>query len=106
MGVLPANPLASVPRPKPRRSIPKQWSIAALSDQGDLEFLAARIHGADDEDNRTRVRNGNAVMLVCRPYGEPGGEIVTVGTTDWVFGLAGDEHVRRVTQNVLDRFVT
>ena len=81
-------------------------SIAALSDQGDLEFLAARIHGADDEDNRTRVRNGNAVMLVCRPYGEPGGEIVTVGTTDWVFGLAGDEHVRRVTQNVLDRFVT
>ena len=26
MGVLPANPLASVPRPKPRRSIPKHWS--------------------------------------------------------------------------------
>ena len=25
-GVLPANPLASVPRPKPRRSIPKHWS--------------------------------------------------------------------------------
>lgn len=26
MGVLPANPLASVPRPKPRRSIPRHWS--------------------------------------------------------------------------------
>jgi integrase len=26
MGLLPANPLASVPRPKPRRSVPKHWS--------------------------------------------------------------------------------
>ncbi len=26
MGLLPANPLASVPRPKPRRAVPKHWS--------------------------------------------------------------------------------
>ncbi len=26
MGLLPANPLASVPRPKPRRTVPKHWS--------------------------------------------------------------------------------
>ena len=35
MGVLPANPLASVPRPKPRRSIPKHWSP-----DGARQFLA------------------------------------------------------------------
>ncbi len=79
-------------------------SIAALSDQGDLEFLASRIHGSDTEENRRRVRNGNAVMLTCRPFGSDGGEIVTVGTTDWVFGLADDPAVQRVTQNALDRF--
>ncbi len=32
-----------------------------------------------------------------------GGEVVTVGTTDWVFGLGGDAAVERVTANVLDR---
>jgi len=78
-------------------------SIAALNDQGDLEFLATRIHGDDTADNRRRVRNGNAVMLVCRPFGEAGGEVVTVGTTDWVFGLADDAAVQRVTANALDR---
>ncbi len=79
-------------------------SIAALSDQGDLEFLADRLHGENNEMNRRRVRNGNAVMLTCRPFGESGGEIITIGTTDWVFGLADDDAVARVTANVLDRF--
>lgn len=79
-------------------------SIAALNDQGDLEFIAERIHGANSDDNRRRVRNGNAVMLTCRPFGPDGGEVVTVGTTDWVFGLADDPLVGRITANVLDRF--
>ncbi len=78
-------------------------SIAALSDQGDLEFIAARLHGDNSEDSMARVRYGNAVMLTCRPFGPGGGEVVTVGTTDWVFGLAGDPAVARVTANVLDR---
>jgi len=40
MGLLPANPLASVPRPKPRRSIPKHWSPEEAR-----EFLA--LHEGD-----------------------------------------------------------
>jgi hypothetical protein len=78
-------------------------SIAALSDQGDLEFLATRLYGDTSEPNLARVRHGNAVMLTCRPFGPDGGEVVTVGTTDWVFGLAADASVARVTANVLDR---
>jgi hypothetical protein len=79
-------------------------SIAALSDQGDMEFLAARLYGDQGPANLARVRHGNAVMLTCRPFGRDGGEVVTVGTTDWVFGLADDPAVARVTANVLDRF--
>lgn len=78
-------------------------SIAALSDQGDLEFIADRIFGGTDETVRNRARFGNAAMLTCRPFGDDGGEVVTVGTTDWVFGLAHDRNVARVTANVLDR---
>ena len=42
-------------------------------------------------------------MLTCRPF-EGGGQVVTVGTTDWVFGLR-DAAVSRVTANVLDRLL-
>lgn len=78
-------------------------SIAALSDQGDLEFMATRLYGDDDETSRRRVRNGNSLMLTCRPFGIDGGEVITIGTTDWVFGLADDPAVAQVTRNVLDR---
>jgi hypothetical protein len=77
-------------------------SISALSDQGDLEFITTRIHGDASADNLARVRHGNAVMLTCRPFGFTGGEVVTIGTTDWVFGLATDPAVALVTANVLD----
>lgn len=77
-------------------------SIAALSDQGDLEFVADRIFGTEPEP-LLRAARGNAVMLTCRPFGPAGGEVMTVGTTDWVFGLATDRAVQRVTRNVLDR---
>ncbi len=80
-------------------------SIAALSDQGDLEFIATRLYGDAGDANLARVRHGNAVVLTCRPNGVDGGEVVTVGTTDWVFGLAADPAVARVTANVLDRFI-
>jgi hypothetical protein len=78
-------------------------SISALSDQGDAEFIATRLYGDAGETNLARVRHGNAVMLTCRPFGPDGGEVITVGTTDWVFGLASDEAARGVTANVLDR---
>jgi hypothetical protein len=78
-------------------------SIAALDDQGDLEFIATRLYGGVDETSLARARYGNAVMVVGRPFGESGGEVITVGTTDWVFGLAGDPAVAQVTRNVLER---
>ena len=76
-------------------------SIAALDDQGDLEFIASRLYGGVDPDSLARARHGNAVMLTCRPFGESGGEVVTIGTTDWVFGLRNDELVAQVTRNVI-----
>jgi hypothetical protein len=80
-------------------------SIAASSDQGDLEFIAERIHGDASESGKARARRGNAIMLTCRPFGDEGGEVVTVGTTDWVFGLGRDPAVGRVTANVLERYL-
>jgi hypothetical protein len=80
-------------------------SIAALSDQGDLEFIATRLYGKLDDDSIARVRHGNAVIVVCRPFGRSGGEVVTIGSTDWVFGLAADPAVAQVTRNALHRFI-
>jgi hypothetical protein len=78
-------------------------SIAALDDQGDLEFIASRLYGRVDADSLARCRHGNAVMLTCRPFGNDGGQVVTIGSTDWVFGLAGDPLVGQVTRNIIDR---
>ena len=69
-------------------------SIAALSDQGDLEFIADRIFG-DDPDPATRARNGTSVIAIVD-------NVVTIGTTDWVFGLASDEQVAQITRNALN----
>ena len=81
-------------------------SISALSDQGDAEFIATRLYGDAGDTNLARVRHGNAVMLTCRPFGPDGGEVVTVGSTDWVFGLASDPAVMQVTANVLGHLAT
>lgn len=81
-------------------------SISALNDQGDLEFLAERYYGDTSPENLAKVRHGNAVMVVCRPQGEGGGEVVTLGTTDWLFGLADDRLVSQVTANILNRYLT
>ncbi len=80
-------------------------SISALSDQGDLEFVAERLYGEVNEHTLRTVRHGNAVMVVARPNGDAGGEVVTVGTTDWVFGLADDPAVSQVTENVMRRYL-
>jgi hypothetical protein len=76
-------------------------SIAALDDQGDLEFVASRLHGRVDDESLARCRYGNALMLTGRPFGRDGGEVVTIGSTDWVYGLA-DPLVAQVTRNVID----
>lgn len=77
-------------------------SISALSDQGDLEFIAQRIHGDLSPDSLARARNGTAIVAEVYPFGPDAGSVVTVGTTDWVFGLVDDESVIRVTANALD----
>jgi len=77
-------------------------SISALSDQGDAEFIAERIHGAVTPANIRRVKHGNAVIVETRPFGESGGTVITVGTTDWSFGLGTDAAVEQVTRNALN----
>jgi hypothetical protein len=81
-------------------------SISALSDQGDLEFIASRLHGRVDADSLARVRHGNSVMMVVEPFGDDGGEVVVIGTTDWAFGLGDDPEVQQVTANLLDRYLS
>ncbi len=76
-------------------------SISALSDQGDLEFIAERIHGDLSERSLALARYGTAILAEVYPFGPDGGQVVTVGTTDWVFGLPDDLEVARVTTNAL-----
>ena len=76
-------------------------SISALSDQGDLEFIAQRIHGDVSERSLAMARYGNAVVVEAYPFGRDAGQVVTVGSTDWVFGLPDDRAVARVTENAL-----
>ncbi len=96
VGFTPSSNLAMGEYPK---------SIAALDDQGDLEFIATRLYGGVDEASLARVRHGNAVMVVARPYGAAGGEVITIGSTDWVYGLdaPADPAVAQVTRNILGR---
>jgi hypothetical protein len=77
-------------------------SIAALGDQCDLEFIAERLYGSLDDDSLARARYGNAVMLTCKPAGDSGGTVATIGSTDWVYGLT-DPLVAQVTANVMRR---
>ena len=77
-------------------------SVAASSDQCDLEFVAERLYGDISADSIARVRHGNAVMLTCKPAGETGGTVATIGTTDWVYAL-DDPAVSQVTANVIAR---
>ena len=77
-------------------------SVAASSDQCDLEFVAERLYGDISPNSIARVRHGNAVMLTCKPAGDAGGTVATIGTTDWVYAL-DDPAVSRVTHNVITR---
>lgn len=78
-------------------------SVSAPADQCDAEFVAKRVFGELNERNLALARHGNAVMLTTRPFGPEAGEVITIGSTDWVFGLAHDPAVAQVTRNVLDR---
>lgn len=75
---------------------------AALPDHyiGELNWVAARLGGADTPEMRERFAYGRAVMGSFR---RGGGEVFTTGCTDWAYGL-GDPQVDRVTINVLRHF--
>ncbi|MCB0955553.1 MAG: hypothetical protein KDB12_05270, partial [Ilumatobacter sp.] len=75
-------------------------SVAASDDQCDLEFVAERLYGDISTDSLRRVRHGNAVMLTCKPFGDAGGTVCTIGSTDWVYAL-DDTMVSRITENVV-----
>ncbi len=72
----------------------------------ELEFHAKRLLGSDTPEHMDRLRHGFAVLGEwTAPTGEtgrPGGTVVTVGCTDWAYGL-GDATVDRITRNVLRR---
>ncbi|MGI9615467.1 MAG: N,N-dimethylformamidase beta subunit family domain-containing protein [Acidimicrobiales bacterium] len=74
---------------------------AALADSyvGELNWVARRLAGADTEENRARFANGAAVM---GSYNRGHGEVLTVGCTDWAYGLE-DPDIARITKNVFKR---
>ncbi len=66
----------------------------------ELEFHAERLLGADTPEHRERLRHGFAVLGEWTSAA--GGTVMTVGCTDWAYGL-GDPTVDRITRNVLRR---
>lgn len=67
---------------------------------GDLEATAEAVFGTASPEHQARLANNHAVMGVYTR----GGTVFTAGTTDWSYGLAGnDPDVARITRNVLDR---
>jgi hypothetical protein len=75
---------------------------AVLGDDfiGELNWVAGRIGGADNEANRERFADGHAVLGA---FQRGRGEVFTTGCTDWAYGLDQPD-VATVTRNVLDRF--
>ena len=66
----------------------------------ELQAVALTLFGDASPETCRRIAHGNAV-LGCYVAG---GTVVSCGSTDWVFGLAGgDRLVEAVTRNALGR---
>lgn len=78
-------------------------ALGGLADNyiGELNWVAARIGGADTPEMREKFANGHAVM---GSFKRGKGEVFTTGCTDWAYGL-NDSAVAQVTNNVLERFI-
>ncbi|TMQ02233.1 MAG: hypothetical protein E6J90_00285 [Deltaproteobacteria bacterium] len=75
-------------------------SLAATRGPGELQLMAMSLFGDASPESVRKIAHGNAVLGSYRA----GGTVVSVGSTDWVFGLAGgDPLIERVTRNALDR---
>ncbi|MEM7325974.1 MAG: N,N-dimethylformamidase beta subunit family domain-containing protein, partial [Actinomycetota bacterium] len=74
---------------------------SALSESyvGELNWVAARLAGADTEENRQRFANGAAVLGT---FSRGRGEVFTTGCTDWAYGLT-DPDIATITGNVINR---
>lgn len=66
----------------------------------EVEYIAWRVFGERGPDGVAAIEHGHCMMGVH----EPGGFVFTAGTTDWVWGLTGDDPtVERITRNLIDR---
>ena len=69
---------------------------------GELEHVGMAVFGDGWETERHRIEHNHAVVG-CFTTPE-GGTVFNAGCTDWTYGITGgDEAVRRITRNVLDR---
>ena len=84
-----------LPFPTHKDGTPENFEVVATA--------PARWHPDDCEwyERWEKGRTGNAVLGAYTR----GGTVVTVGSTDWSFGLKGnDANITRITKNVLDKF--
>jgi hypothetical protein len=77
--------------------------LAQTRELGELQATAITLFGDASPQSVQRIAHGHAVLGTYTA----GGTVVSCGSTDWVFGLAGgDPLVERVTRNALDRLST
>jgi hypothetical protein len=74
----------------------------APHEPSELEFIASRLFGTREAEDRRRIEHGHAVLGSYTSAA--GGTVVTSGSTDWAHGLAArDPRIERITHNLLDR---
>lgn len=72
----------------------------APGELSELEFHAWRLFDSHEPEATDRLANGHAVLGTYTS----GGTVVTSGSTEWVWGLAGhDAQVEQVTRNLFSR---
>jgi hypothetical protein len=70
----------------------------------DIEIarIGATLFGDASAETCRRLAHGNAVLGTYTA----GGTVISCGSTDWVFGLAGgDALIERITSNALERLL-
>ncbi|MEM9563970.1 MAG: N,N-dimethylformamidase beta subunit family domain-containing protein [Actinomycetota bacterium] len=77
---------------------------ASIEPPGDLEGIAMVLHGTA-EPTPAQLAELGAGHAVIGVFGRGDGTVFNAGSTDWAYGLDGDEQIRRVTANVIDRFL-
>jgi hypothetical protein len=78
-------------------------ALAATRGPGELQLMALGLFGDASPETCEKIAHGSAVLGTYRA----GGTVVSCGSTDWVFGLAGgDPLVEQITRNALDRLAS